>query len=246
LFKWRKDNLQTRRHSLFAADLAQDWRETWSDMGKVQQMRQLISVISASVLLSSCIFVWRDKDQKKQDSTQLVSTDTLRAKADSAKKDSVVLVVDTLAVLLPAAQVRTKDVKPQQVVEFAKTLIGTPYRYASTDPKVGFDCSGFITYVFNHFKILVPRSSIDFTNVGKTITPENAKPGDLILFTGTDSTEKFVGHMGLVVSNENNQIEFIHSTSGKKHGVTITPFTDYYHSRFMKTIRIFPQNDVRS
>jgi cell wall-associated NlpC family hydrolase len=215
-------------------------------MEKVYQMRQLIRVIPACVFLCSCVFVWRDKDSNKKDSTQLVSTDTLHAKADSAKKDSVLLVVDTVetdSVLLPAAQVRTKNVQPQEVVEFAKTLIGTPYRYASTDPKVGFDCSGFITYVFNHFNILVPRSSIDFTNVGKAIAPEKAKPGDLILFTGTDSTEKFVGHMGLVVSNENNQLEFIHSTSGKKHGVTITPFNGYYHGRFMKTIRIFPQND---
>jgi len=195
---------------------------------------------------SSCIFVWDDKDKIAKDSTQLESTDTSHAKIDSAKKDSVVLVVDTIkqdSMLVPSAQINTKSVHPQQVVDFAKTLIGTPYRYASIDPKVGFDCSGFITYVFNHFNVIVPRSSIDFTNVGKPISLPDAKPGDLILFTGTDSTEKFVGHMGLVVTNQNNQLEFIHSTSGKKYGVTITPFNDYYHSRYMKTIRIFPQNN---
>lgn len=181
-----------------------------------------------------------------KDSTQLESTDTSHAKFDSVKKDSVVLVVDTVkqdSALVPAGQIHTKNVNPQQVVDFAKTLIGVPYKYASTDPKVGFDCSGFITYVFSHFNIIVPRSSIDFTNVGTEISSSEAKPGDLILFTGTDSTEKFVGHMGLVVTNQNNQLEFIHSTSGKKYGVTITPFSDYYHSRYMKTIRIFPQNN---
>ena len=195
---------------------------------------------------SSCIFVWDNQDKQSKDSTQLESTDTFHAKIDSVKKDSVVLVVDTVkldSVLIPAAQIHTKNVHPQEVVDFAKTLIGIPYKYASTDPKIGFDCSGFITYVFNHFNIIVPRSSIDFTNVGKEVSLTNAKPGDLILFTGTDSTEKFVGHMGLVVTNQNNQLEFIHSTSGKKYGVTITPFNDYYHSRFMKTIRIFPQNN---
>ena len=195
---------------------------------------------------SSCIFVWDNQDKQSKDSTQLESTDTSHAKIDSAKKDSVVLVVDTVkldSVLIPAAQIHTKNVHPQEVIDFAKTLIGIPYKYASTDPKIGFDCSGFITYVFNHFNIIVPRSSIDFTNVGKEVSLTNAKPGDLILFTGTDSTEKFVGHMGLVVTNQNNQLEFIHSTSGKKYGVTITPFNDYYHSRFMKTIRIFPQNN---
>lgn len=195
---------------------------------------------------SSCIFVWKQKEKAGSDSAQLVTTDTLQAKSDSVKKDSALLIVDTLtsdSVLVPASQIRTKNIHPQQVVDFAKTLIGIPYRYASTDPKVGFDCSGFITYVFNHFKIIVPRSSIDFTNVGRTVAPDSAKAGDLILFTGTDSTEKFVGHMGLVVSNENKQLQFIHSTSGKKYGVTITLFNDYYHSRYMKTIRIFPEND---
>ena len=115
--------------------------------------------------------------------------------------------------------------------------------FQGLDPKVGFDCSGFITYVFNHFKIIVPRSSIDFTNVGRTIPADSAKAGDLVLFTGTDSTEKFVGHMGLIVSNQDKLMQFIHSTSGKKYGVTITPMSDYYRGRYVKTIRIFPQNE---
>ncbi|MGZ3844453.1 MAG: C40 family peptidase [Flavisolibacter sp.] len=209
-------------------------------------MKQLSTILLIGLALAFCIFVWNDQGKKKQDSAQLVSTDSLHAKTGSTKRDSDLLFVDTVerdSVLVPASQIRTKNVHPQQVVDFAETLIGIPYRYASTDPKVGFDCSGFITYVFSHFNILVPRSSIDFTNVGKTIPPEKAKPGDLILFTGTDSTEKFVGHMGLVVANQNNQLDFIHSTSGKKHGVTITPFNDYYHGRYMKTIRIFPENN---
>lgn len=148
--------------------------------------------------------------------------------------------------VMPAVKgsIDTKLVLPDTVIAFAKTLIGTPYQYGSTDPKVGFDCSGFITYVFNHFGIAVPRSSIEFTEVGQPVSTQEAKPGDLILFTGTDSTERHVGHMGIVVINNNNQLEFIHSTSGKKYGVTITPFNDYYHSRFIKIIRIFPQNRI--
>jgi cell wall-associated NlpC family hydrolase len=147
------------------------------------------------------------------------------------------------ALLPPSQTIHTGNVNPNDVISFAETLKGIPYQYASTDPKVGFDCSGFITYVFNHFKIAVPRSSIDFTNVGKTIPVDSAKRGDIILFTGTDSTEKFVGHMGLITENNGKELQFIHSTSGKAYGVTITPLNDYYKSRFVKTIRIFPQND---
>lgn len=195
---------------------------------------------------SSCIFVFKPKDKNVNGPAQFVTTDTSQAKSNFIKKDSALMIVDTLtsdSILVPASQIHTKNIHPQQVVDFAKTLIGVPYHYGSTDPKVGFDCSGFITYVFSHFNIIVPRSSIDFTDVGRAVPPDSAKTGDLILFTGTDSTEKFVGHMGLVVSNENKQLQFIHSTSGKKNGVTITPFSDYYHSRYMKTIRIFPEND---
>jgi cell wall-associated NlpC family hydrolase len=136
----------------------------------------------------------------------------------------------------------TKNVHAEDVVKFAETLIGIPYRYGSTNPKVGFDCSGFITYVFNHFHIKVPRSSIDFTNVGKEIPLQSAKRGDIILFTGTDSTERFVGHMGIIVSNSDT-LRFIHSTSGKQYGVTITPLSKYYQGRFVKTIRVFKQNE---
>jgi cell wall-associated NlpC family hydrolase len=144
-----------------------------------------------------------------------------------------------------ALYIQPGNATPEQVVSFAETLLGVPYKYASTDPKQGFDCSGFITYVFNHFNIDVPRSSVDFTNVPHEISVEETKPGDLILFTGTDSTIRIVGHMGIVIYNGKNELLFIHSSSGKANGVTITPLNDYYKGRFVKVIRIFPQNDTK-
>ena len=175
-------------------------------------------------------------------------TDSLQAKgplADSTLKDSVGKALagrDTIAKpSLPdnANHINDGKVSPQVVVAFAKTLIGTPYLYGSVDPAKGFDCSGFITYVFTHFDITVPRSSIDFTNRGKEVSTTAAKEGDLILFTGTDSAERVVGHMGIVVSNTDT-LRFIHATSGKQYGVTITALTPYYKGRYVKTIRVFP------
>ena len=128
---------------------------------------------------------------------------------------------------------------PQQLVSYAKSLMGTTYKYASTDPSIGFDCSGFITYVFNHFGIRVPRSSVDFTNVGKEVNTENAREGDLILFTGTVDSIRIVGHMGIVTENTDT-LRFIHSTSGRANGVTISTLNGYYQKRFVKTIRVFP------
>jgi len=125
-------------------------------------------------------------------------------------------------------------------VNYAKKLIGTPYLYGSINPDKGLDCSGFVNYVSNHFGIKVPRSSVEFTNWGTTIETNNAKPGDLILFTGTDPRKHIVGHMGIITDNLNGQVQFIHSSSGKSKGVTVSDLSDYYKSRLVKVIRIFP------
>ncbi|MES1181172.1 MAG: C40 family peptidase, partial [Flavobacterium sp.] len=127
-----------------------------------------------------------------------------------------------------------------QLVDFAKTLIGIPYKYGSTDPAVGFDCSGFITFVFNHFKIQVPRSSVDFTNVGTPVSMQNAREGDLVLFTGTDDSVRIVGHMSIVTENTDT-LKFIHSTSGRANGVTISNLSTHYQKRFVKVIRVFTE-----
>ena len=139
----------------------------------------------------------------------------------------------------PTQKITTANTTPEEILTFAKSLIGTPYRHGSTDPVNGFDCSGFITYVFNHFNITVPRSSIEFTAYATPVAQSQAKAGDLILFTGTDSTERFIGHMGLVLNNDKGVIQFIHSSSGKAYSVTISPLDKYYMGRFLKIIRIF-------
>lgn len=139
---------------------------------------------------------------------------------------------------VPPIKMVTQKKKIDSLIQFAKSLIGTPYKYASTDPSRGFDCSGFINYVFNHFNIKVPRSSRDFRNAGKEIALENSRPGDLILFTGTNPTEREIGHIGLIISHKDG-LSFIHSSSGKADGVVVTDLNDYYRSRFVKVERVF-------
>jgi len=140
--------------------------------------------------------------------------------------------------LLAAPALIAENNRIDSLVDFARTLIGTRYLFGSADPSHGFDCSGFVTYVFNHFKIIVPRSSIGFINIGLEIAAADSKKGDLILFTGTDRTERFIGHMGIIISNKNGNIQFIHSSSGKAKGVVITTLDDYYKGRFVKVVRV--------
>jgi len=142
------------------------------------------------------------------------------------------------SIVVPQGSIQTGNTDPAKLIAYSKTLKGIPYKYASTDPEAGFDCSGFITYVFNHFGIEVPRASVDFTDKGTPVDLALSKPGDLILFTGTDSTIRTVGHMG-IITQTGDSIVFIHSTSGKAYGVTETTLNPYYMGRFMKIIRVF-------
>jgi len=128
---------------------------------------------------------------------------------------------------------------------FAQSLIGTPYRAASSDPLRGFDCSGFVSYVFKSFNADVPRSSGDYSNAGRQINTEDARPGDILLFKGTKSHHPHsIGHVAIVYSNEGGKLTFIHSTSGKENGVTITAMDDTYKRRFVKAVRLLRQNDI--
>lgn len=147
---------------------------------------------------------------------------------------------DTLA----SKVINAKRSRADELVGFAEKLQGIPYKFGSTDPSIGFDCSGFINYVFNHFGISVPRSSREFSYIKKEITLKEARPGDIILFTGTDSTKRVVGHMGIITSDKGQSHEFIHSTSGKAYSVTKTPLNRYYQGRFMKVIRILKENEI--
>lgn len=125
-------------------------------------------------------------------------------------------------------------------VSYANLLTGMPYLYGSVNPEKGLDCSGFINAVSNHFGIKVQRSSVEFTNFGTTIETSNAKPGDLILFTGTDPGQRIVGHIGIITNNLHGRVEFIHSSPGKAKGVTVSGLSGYYETRLVKIIRIFP------
>ncbi|WP_448702796.1 C40 family peptidase [Mucilaginibacter sp. AW1-3] len=135
------------------------------------------------------------------------------------------------------------DVRPDQLLGYAQKFIGTPYHFAASNPGYGFDCSGFVGYVFRSFKIEVPRSSYEYINIGEKLPLAEAKPGDVILFTGTQTRSRKIGHIGIVMSNDDEGVKFIHSSSGKEHGVTISAMDERYQRRFVRIVRLFKQND---
>jgi len=135
--------------------------------------------------------------------------------------------------------INTKSIPAETVVQFALTLQGIPYKYGSAVKEKGFDCSGFISYIFNNYKISVPRASKDYTNAGKTVSTLESKRGDIILFTGSDPKSGVVGHMGLITKNDNGLLQFIHVSSGNGGGVMVSKMNSYFMPRFVKVIRVF-------
>ena len=96
-----------------------------------------------------------------------------------------------------------------EIATYAENLYGTPYKFGGTTTS-GFDCSGYIRYVFNNFNISLPRTSEDQFRVGTTISKDNLQPGDLVFFANT--YKKGISHTGIYLGNN----EFI---SAKSRGV---------------------------
>lgn len=119
----------------------------------------------------------------------------------------------------------------------ARTHMGKRYRSGSKGPKA-FDCSGFSSYVFRQFGYELGSSSRDQFNDGTPVERRELREGDLVFFTGRNSRSKTVGHVGIVVTadNEKGTFKFIHaSTSG---GIQIDGSEGYYKHRFLGARRI--------
>lgn len=124
------------------------------------------------------------------------------------------------------------------IINYAKKYLGTPYLYAGSDPRKGFDCSGFVSYVFKKFDMNLPRSSSGYENLGAALQPEDFKVGDILVFYGyKDRT--IIGHLGIICEAKGMQSKFIHASSGKVNSVTITSLdTEHYTKRFYKCIDV--------
>lgn len=131
-----------------------------------------------------------------------------------------------------------QEINRDDLIAFAKTFIGVPYVYATQDPNVGFDCSGYINYIFKNYDIIVPRSSSGFKNFGKQIDVEAVKLGDVLVFTGyKDSTS--IGHLGIVCEANGLHSKFIHASSGKVMQVTISDLNStHYANRFHHAVDV--------
>jgi cell wall-associated NlpC family hydrolase len=97
------------------------------------------------------------------------------------------------------------------IVRTAQRYVGVPYRHGGAAPVSGFDCSGYVMYVYEKNGILLPRSVQSQYRVGRHIRFRQAKPGDLVFFK--TSRAKKLSHVGIYMGGR----RFIHAPrTGKK------------------------------
>ena len=119
---------------------------------------------------------------------------------------------------------------PDAIIATAKKYIGVPYLWAGSTPS-GFDCSGFVQYVFKAHGVSLNRTCETQYQHGTFVSKSNLKPGDLVFFQNTYKSG--ISHVGIYIGNN----QFIHASSSK--GVVISDLTSsYYVSHYYGARRI--------
>jgi cell wall-associated NlpC family hydrolase len=140
-----------------------------------------------------------------------------------------------------SAEQQLLDGKPYElpsmkaVLERGFSLIGTRYRPGGTSTVTGFDCSGFINYVFlKETGIKLPRSTRDLINMPvPKVARHKLQPGDLVFFATKGRGR--VNHAGIYIGDG----EFIHSSSTRSGGVRVDKLaSDYWNSRYLLAKRV--------
>ena len=112
------------------------------------------------------------------------------------------------------------------VVGIAMQFLGTPYQWGGSSPSTGFDCSGFVMYVYSQVGVSLPHNAAMQYGYGSPVSRSQLQPGDLVFFNG-------LGHMGIYVGGGS----FIHAPH-TGDVVKISPMTGWYDSRYVGARRL--------
>lgn len=121
-----------------------------------------------------------------------------------------------------------------QILETAHQYMGTRYVYGGESPS-GFDCSGFVWYVFKQHGYKLERVSRSQATMGSYVSRDQLLPGDLVFFDTSRTNSGVVRHAGIYIGNG----EFIHASSSNSEGryVRISPLNDGFYSEHYVTGR---------
>ena len=97
-----------------------------------------------------------------------------------------------------AAEKARKEAVRSSVVDYALQFVGNAYVYGGNDPHTGVDCSGFTRYILSHSAgVYLNRTAQDQSSQGRSIAPEEARPGDLVFYSGGGR----INHVAIYIGN---------------------------------------------
>jgi cell wall-associated NlpC family hydrolase len=120
----------------------------------------------------------------------------------------------------------SSDPKLSKVLDSARGLLGTPYRFGGTTPK-GFDCSGFVRYNAQKAGASLPRTAREQYSATKAVDKDELKPGDLVFF---NTRGRGIGHVGIYVGDN----KFIHAPNRRKDVQVTSLNNKYYKQRYVR------------
>jgi len=187
----------------------------------------LLLILLNSLLYSGNIFII-----KNQDGT-VARNKKVRHKRNIFFDDLIDEQQKLLTQLRDTKSKKNRTYDKNQILNNAKKHLGGKYVWGGTQPK-GFDCSGYVQYLFKKEGISLPRTAYAQSKVGQYVERDKLKKGDLLFFLTDKKRNIPITHVGMYIGND----KFIHAASRKK-GIIISSFSkSKYNKIFVKAKRI--------
>ena len=222
--KFRKE-VETRRANLQRARadqadiVAQRAAEKSSIEGRLAEREQMLSSVRDEIAKL------RAEEQARQ--LRLAAEARARARAQELAQQQSATESYTASVDASTYTPNVPAARYSQVVSIALQYLGIPYVWGGSSPSSGFDCSGFVQYVYAQVGVYLPHHAASQFAYGVPVSREQLEPGDLIFFDG-------LGHVGIYIGGG----QFVHAPHTGDVVKISSIYEDWYYSGFVGARRL--------
>ena len=201
---------------------------------KVQVMRKLLLLLTLLTLnlfaTPNNVLIIKNKNGKVKKGKRINHSKNIYYESLLKEQSAILKALDKLK----EKRRNSGNYDKNPMLKNAKHYLGGKYVWGGTVP-AGFDCSGYVQYLYKKEGVQLPRTALQQSKVGKDVTWQTLKKGDLLFFLTDRKRGIPVTHVGMYLGNN----KFIHAAS-KRKGIIISPFTpkSKYGKLFVKATRI--------